>query len=110
MGYEPWKITHASDNFGHLYRFAIQLIKQGDAFVCSETKEEMKKSRAQGLPSKDRNRSVEENLKLFEEMKMGLYEEGEYMLRAKIDCKHPNTTLRDPVIYRIRYASHPHAG
>ena len=66
MGYEPWKVTHASDNFGHLYRFAIQLIKQGDAFVCSEKKEEMKKNRSLGLPSKDRDRSVEENLKLFQ--------------------------------------------
>ena len=59
MGYEPWKVTHASDNFDQLYKFAIQLIKQGDAFVCSESKEEVKSKRAEGKPSKDRNRSVE---------------------------------------------------
>ena len=70
----------------------------------------MKKNRANCAPSKDRDRKIEENLKLFNEMRMGLYEEGEYMLRAKIDYKHPNTTLRDPVIYRIRYTSHPHSG
>ncbi len=73
MGYEPWKITHSSDNFDALYNCAVQLIKQGDAFACSETAEEMRKKRGEGLPSKDRNRSIEENLKLFNEMRMGLY-------------------------------------
>lgn len=70
----------------------------------------MKKKRADGLPSKDRDRSVEENLRLFEEMKQGLHEEGTFSLRAKIDYKHPNTTLRDPVLYRIRFHAHPHVG
>lgn len=59
MGYQPWKITHASDNFGHLYNYAVQLIKQGDAFVCSETKNQLKINRQAGNPSKDRNRSVD---------------------------------------------------
>ena len=110
MGYEPWKVTHASDNFEILHQYAIQLIKQGDAFICSEPTEEMRKKRGEGLPSKDRDRSVEENLRLFEEMRLGLHEEGAYSLRAKIDYKHANTTLRDPVIYRIKFHSHPHVG
>lgn len=59
MGYEPWKITHASDNFDLLYAFAIKLIKQGDAFVCAESAEEMRKKRGEGLPSKYRDRPVE---------------------------------------------------
>lgn len=66
MGYEPWKVTHSSDRFEELYNFAIQLIKQGDAFVCSESAEEMRKKRGEGLPSKDRDRSIEENLRLFD--------------------------------------------
>ena len=103
MGYEPWKISHSSDNFEQLYLYAVELIKQGNAFVCSETGEEMRKKRSDALPSKDRDRSVEDNLRLFNEMKMGLHEEGTLSLRAKIDYKHPNTTLRDPVIYRIRF-------
>ncbi len=110
MGYEPWKVTHSSDNFEQLYQFAVQLIKQGDAFVCSESAEEMRKKRGEGLPSKDRDRPIEENLRLFNEMRMGLYEEGAYSLRARIDPKHPNTTMRDPVIYRIRFHHHPHVG
>jgi glutaminyl-tRNA synthetase len=69
----------------------------------------MKANRDAGKPSRNRDRPVEENLRLFEEMRMGLFAEGEYSLRAKIDYKHANTTLRDPVIYRIRYAPHPHA-
>jgi glutaminyl-tRNA synthetase len=66
MGYEPWKVTYASDNFGHLYEFALTLIKTGHAFVCSETKEEMKASRDAGKPSKDRERPIAESLKLFQ--------------------------------------------
>ncbi|MCB0370158.1 MAG: glutamine--tRNA ligase, partial [Bdellovibrionales bacterium] len=58
MGYTPWKVTHSSDNFDQLHQYAIQLIKQGDAFVCSETAEEMRKNRSEGIPSKDRDRSV----------------------------------------------------
>jgi len=58
MGYEPWKITHSSENFEQLYEYAVQLIKQGDAFVCSETSEVMRKNRSEGIPSKDRDRPV----------------------------------------------------
>jgi glutaminyl-tRNA synthetase len=69
----------------------------------------MKKSREEATPSPYRDRPIEENLRIFKEMKAGLWDEGKAMLRAKIDYKNPNTTLRDPVIYRIRYTPHPHA-
>lgn len=70
----------------------------------------MHKSREELTDSPYRNRSVEENLKLFRNMKLGLYAEGTICLRAKIDMKHANPTLRDPVMYRIRYTNHPHTG
>ena len=110
LGYEPFKVTHASDYFESLYNCAVQLIKQGDAFVCHQTKEEMSDYRSRQLDSPYRNRSVEENLKLFNAMRMGMFEEGKAMLRLKLDMKHPNTTLRDPVAYRIKYTAHPHVG
>jgi glutaminyl-tRNA synthetase len=77
--------------------------------VCHQTKDEMKLCRENATPSPYRNRPIEENLKLFLQMKAGVFEEGKAMLRAKIDYQSPNTTLRDPVIYRIRYTPHPHA-
>jgi len=70
----------------------------------------MHEYREKGLPSPYRNRPVEESLRMFENMRLGLYEEGKFCLRAKIDPTHPNTTMRDPVMYRIRYTPHPHAG
>ena len=70
----------------------------------------MKACREAGTPSPYRNRPVEESLKMFDLMRRGFYEEGKICLRAKIDYKHPNTTMRDPVMYRIRYTPHPHAG
>lgn len=73
MGYKPWKITHASDLFGKLYEYAKELIKKGKAFVCGESIEDMRKNRQNSKPSPFRDRPVEENLKLFEEMKLGLY-------------------------------------
>jgi len=109
MGYKPWKITHASDLFGKLYDYAVELIKKGKAFVCAEPVELMRKNRNDCKPSEFRDRPIEENLKLFEGMRLGLYAEGEYSLRAKIDYAHANPTLRDPVIYRIRYTAHPHS-
>ena len=110
LGYKPWKVTFASDYFPKLYEYAIQLIKDGKAYVCHQTKKEMTETRAKGIDSPWRNRSVEENLKLFEWMRQGRYQEKEAMLRLKIDMKHPNTTMRDPVAYRVKYISHPHAG
>lgn len=110
LGQTPWKTTYSSDNFEILYECAIKLIKKGLAFVCHLPKEESRKLREQQIPSPYRNRPIEENLKIFEEMRLGLWDEGAAVLRAKIDHKAPNTTLRDPAIYRVRYVPHPHAG
>ena len=110
LGYKPYKITHSSDNFDQLYAYAVQLIKNGKAFICHQTKEEMSDYRSRELNSPWRDRTPEENLRLFEAMKMGFFEEGKAMLRLKIDMSHKNTTMRDPVAYRIKYTAHPHAG
>ena len=109
LGYTPWKVTHASDNFDHLYNFAVQLIKKDKAFVCEQTKAEINEFRSKSLPSPHRNRPVEESLRMFENMRRGMYEEGKVSLRLKIDYKHVNPTMRDPVAYRIKYTPHPHA-
>ena len=110
LGYKPYKITHTSDYFDKFYNWALQLIKMGKAFVCHQTKPEMAQSREQMTDSPYRNRSVEENLTLFENMRLGLYEEGECCLRLKVNMQHPNPCMRDPVAYRIKYHSHPHVG
>lgn len=110
LGYKPFKVTYSSDYFEELYQFAVQLIKQGDAFVCHQTKEQMSEYRNKELNSPWRDRTVEENLRLFSAMRMGMFDEGKAMLRLKFDMKHKNTTMRDPVAYRIRYTPHPHAG
>ncbi len=110
LGYKPWKITYASDHFEKLYELARELIKKEKAFVCHQTKEEMNEYRDKKLDSPFRNRSVEENLKLFEMMRQGRFDEKVCCLRMKIDMKHSNPCMRDPVAYRIKYAPHPHAG
>jgi glutaminyl-tRNA synthetase len=110
LGYAPWKITFASDYFEDLYNLAIELIKRGKAFVCHQTKQEMSYFRENKMDSPFRNRLVEENLKLFEMMRQGRFEEKECSLRMKIDMKHNNPCMRDPVAYRIKYVPHPHAG
>lgn len=110
LGYKPWKITYASDYFENLYDLARELIKKGKAYVCHQTKDQMNEYREKKLDSPFRNRSVEENLKLFEMMRQGRFEEKECCLRMKIDMKHSNPCMRDPVAYRIKYAPHPHAG
>jgi glutaminyl-tRNA synthetase len=110
LGYEPFKITYSSDYFDILYDYAVILIKKGLAYVCELSKEQNAVYREKGENSPFRDRSVEENLKKFHNMRCGLYEEGSMILRAKIDMKHPNPTLRDPPIYRIKYVSHPHVG
>lgn len=110
LGYKPFKITHASDYFEDLYELAIQLIKKGKAYVCHLSKEEGSIYRDQMKDSPYRNRSVEENLELFKQMRQGRFSEKECCLKMKIDMKHPNTAMRDPIAYRIKYASHPHAG
>ncbi|KAI8472695.1 MAG: tRNA synthetases class I, catalytic domain-containing protein [Monoraphidium minutum] len=110
MGWAPWQITYASDYFDKLYAYALSLIRAGHAFVCHQTKAEIEESREKKLPSPWRNRSVEENLRLFEDMRRGLYKEGEATLRMKMDYLNENPTMWDSVAYRIKYVEHPHAG
>jgi glutaminyl-tRNA synthetase len=104
----------ASDYFDQLYEFAIKLIKKGKAYVDSLNADEIRQTRGTptepGKESPHRNRSVEENLNLFERMKNGEFKEGEYVLRAKIDMASPNLNMRDPVLYRILHKSHHRTG
>ncbi len=108
------RLYYASDYFDQLYEYAIKLIKKGKAYVDSSTMEEIKEMRGTptrpGVESPYRNRSVEENLELFEKMKNGEFADGECVLRAKIDMSSPNMNLRDPIMYRIRRATHHRTG
>ncbi|MFY9493827.1 MAG: glutamine--tRNA ligase/YqeY domain fusion protein [Limnochordia bacterium] len=105
---------YASDYFEQLYEFAVELIKQGKAYVCHLTNEEMREYRGTltepGKDSPYRDRSVEENLELFEKMRRGEFGEGECVLRAKIDMASPNVVMRDPVLYRIKKMEHHRTG
>jgi len=105
---------YASDYFDQLYEWAVELIKKGKAYVCDLSPEEIREYRGTltkpGKESPYRNRSVEENLDLFERMKAGEFEEGSRTLRAKIDMASPNLNMRDPVMYRIIKAPHPRTG
>lgn len=115
LGFE-WagEIRYASDYFDQLYEWAIYLIKQGKAYVCDLNPEEVREYRGTlteaGKNSPYRNRSVEENLDLFERMRAGEFDEGACSLRAKIDMSSPNMNLRDPMMYRIRKATHHQTG
>jgi glutaminyl-tRNA synthetase len=104
----------ASDYFGTMYNGAVELIKKGKAYVCQLSPEEMRTHRGTlteaGKESPYRNRSVEDNLDLFERMKAGEYKDGELVLRAKIDMSSPNINMRDPIIYRIAHATHHNTG
>jgi len=108
------RLFFASDYFGQMVEWAIELIKKGKAFVCDLSAEEMSQTRgtltAPGTDSPYRNRSVEENLDLFERMKSGEFADGARTLRAKIDMASPNINLRDPVMYRIRHTDHHRQG
>ncbi len=110
MGHSPTRITYSSEYFHELYELAVELIKRGKAFVCFQTGDEIKRDREKKIDSPDRNRSVEENLSLFDDMRKGKFAEGEATLRMKIDMQHDNPCMRDPVAYRIIYAPHPHIG
>src|SRR5262245_40673141 len=104
---------YASDYFGQLYEWAEKLIKDGKAYVCDLSAEEVAKTRGGlkgGTESPYRNRSVEENLDLFRRMRAGEFPDGARTLRAKIDMNSPNFNLRDPVLYRILHAEHQHTG
>lgn len=104
------RLYFASSYFDKMYECAVKLIKKGKAFVCDMTAEEMKEARGTlttaGKESPFRNRSIEENLELFEKMKNGEFKDGEKTLRAKIDMASPNINMRDPVIYRIAHIHH----
>lgn len=108
------EIHYASDYFDALYDYAVQLIKQGKAYVCSLSADEIREYRGTltepGKDSPYRNRSVEENLDLFKRMKDGEFNDGAHILRAKIDMASPNINLRDPAIYRIKKADHHRTG
>lgn len=108
------RMYYASDYFEKLYEFAVQLIKNGKAYVDDSNAEEIRTMRGTlteaGKESPYRNRSVEENLALFEAMKQGEFADGEKVLRAKIDMASPNINMRDPVIYRIAHATHHRTG
>lgn len=107
-------VRYASDYFGKMYDYAKKLITLGKAYVDDQTAEEIRQTRGDfstpGTNSPYRDRSVEENLKLFEEMKDGKYKDGEKVLRAKIDMADPNIVMRDPVLYRIVNAAHHRTG
>jgi glutaminyl-tRNA synthetase len=115
LGFQWDGLYYASDYFEQLYQWAEQLILAGKAFVCDLTADQVTEYRG-GLDPKTakespyRNRSVEENLDLFRRMKAGEFPDGARTLRAKIDPRSPNITMRDPVMYRILHASHPHVG
>lgn len=108
------EVRYASHYFDKLYEWAVQLIKQGDAYVDFQTPDEIRDNRGGfGKPSVEspqRTATVEENLARFDDMKNGKYKEGEAVLRAKIDMSHPNMNMRDPVIYRVMHAHHHQTG
>lgn len=114
LGFEWKNERYASDYFPHLYEFAIKLISKGLAYVDDSTSEEIAAQKgtptSPGKTNKFRDRSIEENLKLFSEMKEGKYQDGEKVLRAKIDMGHINMHMRDPILYRIKHAHHHRTG
>jgi len=107
-------LTHASDYFPQIYDWAVELIKNGNAFICSLSADKIRESRGTltepGTDSPYRSRSVNENLELFEKMRAGDFPDGSHVLRAKIDMAAPNIHMRDPTIYRIRHSNHHNTG
>ena len=114
LGFQWDKRLWASDYFDKMYDCAVTLIKKGKAYVCDLNADQIREYRGTlkepGKESPYRNRSVEENLSLFEEMKQGKYADGEKVLRAKIEMASPNMNMRDPVIYRIAHVEHHNTG
>ena len=108
------RLFFASNYFNQMYEAAVRLIKKGKAYVCDLTPEEIREYRGTltepGKNSPYRDRSVEENLELFENMKNGMYKDGEKVLRAKIDMSSPNINMRDPIIYRVAHMTHHNTG
>ena len=114
LGFDWANEFYASDYFEQLYEWACEMIRKGLAYVDDQSQEEIRANRGTvsqpGVNSPYRDRSVEENLKLFQEMREGKYKEGEKVLRAKIDMAHPNMMFRDPLMYRINYSHHHRTG
>ena len=114
LGFEWDNLCFASDYFLQMYDLAIQLIEQGDSFICDLTADEIRKTRGTltepGKESQYRERTIEVNLDLFKRMRLGEFPDGSRTLRAKIDMAHPNLNMRDPVIYRILHATHHNTG
>jgi glutaminyl-tRNA synthetase len=114
LGFSWHSNPFASDYFDQLYAYAVQLIEQGDAYVDSQDAEQIRQTRGTlteaGITGPYRDRSVAENLRLFEAMRDGKYADGEHVLRARIDMASPNINMRDPVIYRIRHVTHHNTG
>jgi len=114
LGFSWHSNPFASDYFDQLYAYAVQLVKQGDAYVDSQDADAIRQNRGTlsepGVAGPFRQRGAEENLRLLEDMKAGKYTDGEHVLRAKIDMSSPNINMRDPVIYRIRHVTHHNTG
>jgi glutaminyl-tRNA synthetase len=114
LGFEWKAITHASDYFEQIYQFAEALIRDGKAYICSLDPEQMRATRGTltepGENSPYRDRTVDENLDLFQRMRAGEFPDGSHVARLKIDMASPNLNMRDPVIYRIRHATHQRTG
>ena len=114
LGFEWKAITHASDYFEQIYQFAEALIRDGKAYICSLDPEQMRATRGSltepGENSPYRDRTVDENLDLFQRMRAGEFPDGSHVARLKIDMASPNLNMRDPVIYRIRHATHQRTG
>jgi glutaminyl-tRNA synthetase len=114
LGFEWDELHYASDRFEQLFQYAERLVMEGKAYVDSQSAEELQANRGTitepGSDSPNRDRSVEENLDLFRRMKAGEFKDGEHVLRAKVDMAHPNMLMRDPLMYRIRHATHHRTG
>ncbi|KAL1531838.1 glutamine--tRNA ligase [Salvia divinorum] len=110
MGWEPFKITYTSDYFQELCELAVELIRRDHAYVDHQTPDEIKEYREKKMNSPWRDRPIEESLKLFDDMKKGLVEEGKATLRMKQDMQSDNFNMYDLIAYRIKFTPHPHAG